>query len=109
GTYQQFKLGDIITSNSTFFNAQVSKGLVVVPITLYGGFGFESTELTAEYEYTYQTLLGEETESVKYNIKGDNEFRGTVGLRYKLLIIDICADYSLGKYPVARVGLGFSL
>ena len=109
GTYQQLKLGDIITSNSTFFNAQASKKIPLIPITLYGGIGFESTELTAEYEYTYQTLNDPVTESVELNIKGDNEFRVTAGLKLRLLLIDICADYSLGKYSVARVGLGVSL
>lgn len=109
GTYQQFKLEDIITANCTFFNAQLSRGLVVLPITLYCGIGFESTKLTAEYEYTYQTLNNPVTESVELNIKGDNEFRVTAGLKFRILLIDICADYSLGKYPVARVGLGFSL
>ena len=109
GTYQQFKLEDVITANSMFFNAQVSRGLIVLPITLYGGVGYESTELTAEYEYTYQTLNNSVTESVELNIEGDNEFRVTAGLKFRLLLIDICADYSIGKYPVARVGLGFSL
>lgn len=108
GTYQQLKLGNIITCNSIFVNAQVSKGLVVVPITIYGGVGLESTELTAEYEYTYQTLNNPVTESVELNIKGDNEFRVTAGLKFRLLLIDICADYSIGTYQVARVGAGLS-
>lgn len=109
GTYQQLKLGDIITCKSTFLNAQVSKGLVVVPITLYGGIGAENTTITAKYDYTYQTINGEETKSIKFNINGENEFRVTAGVKVRLLLFDICADYSIGNYPVARLGLGVSL
>ncbi|MCK4339126.1 MAG: hypothetical protein KAW87_03960 [Candidatus Cloacimonetes bacterium] len=106
GVYQQFKLEDIITANCTFFNAQLSKGLVVVPITLYGGIGIENTTVTAKYEYTGGI---NNTNEVKFDITVENEFRVILGMRYKLLILDICADYSFGKYSVARLGLGFSL
>lgn len=107
GVYQQFELGDIITSKCTFINAQASKEFIF--LTLYGGVGLESTKLTAKYNYTFQTIDGEVTESVKFDIEGENKYRVTAGIRYKLSIIDICADYSIGYYQIIRIGLGFSI
>lgn len=106
GTYQQFSLGNFIDMNTTFFNLQASKSLIVVPLTVYGGIGMENSTLTAKYDYNGPITSA--TENVKFDLETENEIRITVGTRLKLLIFDFMADYSLAKYSTLRLGIGAS-
>ena len=108
GTYQQFKLGDDVTINSAFVNLHASRGLVILPITIYGGIGYEHTTLEAKYTYTEPWPYGK-TDEVDFNITGDNNFRFTAGARLKILLLDVMVDYSVGKYQTVRAGVGFSI
>ena len=108
GTYQQFKLGDDVTINSTFVNLHASRGLVILPLTIYGGIGYEHTTLEAKYTYT-EPWEGGTTHNIDFNITGDNGFRATAGVRLKILLLDVMVDYSVGKYQTARAGVGFSI
>jgi len=108
GTYQQLKLGDDVTINSTFVNLHASRGLVVFPLTFYGGIGYEHTTLKAKYTYT-EPWEGGTTHDIDFNITGDNNFRVTAGARLKILLIDVMLDYSVGKYQTVRAGVGFSI
>jgi len=73
GSYQQLKLGDVVTVNSAFVNIHASRGLVVLPVTFYGGIGYESTQLKAKYTYT-EPWSGTEV-PIDFDINGDNGFR----------------------------------
>jgi len=108
GTYQQLKLGDDVTINSTFVNLHASRGLVVFPITFYGGIGYEHTTLEAKYTYT-EPWEGGTTHDIDLNITGDNGFRATAGARLKILLLDVMLDYSVCKYQTVRAGVGFSI
>ena len=108
GSYQQLKLGDVVTVNSAFVNIHASRGLVVLPVTFYGGIGYESTNLKAKYTYT-EPWQGGETRDIDFDITGDNGFRFTAGARLKILLIDVMLDYSVGKYQTLRAGAGFSI
>ena len=108
GSYQQLKLGDVVTVNSAFVNIHASRGLVVLPVTFYGGIGYESTKLKAKYTYT-EPWQGGETHDIDFDITGDNGFRFTAGARLKILLIDVMLDYSVGKYQTLRAGAGFSI
>ena len=107
GTYQQLKLGDVVTVNSSFINIHASRGLVVLPLTFYGGIGYESTQLKAKYTYT-EPWSGTEV-PIDFDINGDNGFRFTAGARLKILLLDVMLDYSVGKYQTLRAGVGFSI
>jgi len=108
GTYQQFKLGDDVTINSAFVNLHASRGLVILPLTIYGGIGYEHTTLEAKYTYT-EPWEGGTTHKIDFNITGDNNFRFTAGARLKILLLDVMVDYSVGKYQTVRAGVGFSI
>ncbi len=107
GSYQQLKLGDVVTVNSAFVNIHASRGLVVLPVTFYGGIGYESTQLKAKYTYT-EPWSGTEV-PIDFDINGDNGFRFTAGARLKILLLDVMLDYSVGKYQTLRAGVGFSI
>ena len=108
GTYQQFKLGDDVTINSAFVNLHASRGLVILPLTIYGGIGYEHTTLEAKYTYT-EPWQGGTTHDIDFNITSDNNFRFTAGARLKILLLDVMVDYSVGKYQTVRAGVGFSI
>jgi hypothetical protein len=107
--YQQMKLGDIVKIKDFALNAEVSKTFLM--LTLYGGLQYEHTTLHAAYtipEATYGDVTTPATK-IAFDIDGDNSFRGTAGLRLRLLIFNINLDYSLSKYPVFNLGLGASI
>ncbi|HHI87344.1 MAG TPA: hypothetical protein ENK03_00150 [Candidatus Cloacimonetes bacterium] len=107
-TYQQVDVAEILTVKSMFVNLQASRGLVVLPLTIYGGIGYEDTQLDAKYTYTEPWPDGQ-TQSIDFNIKGDNKFRFTFGARLKILLLDVMLDYSVGKYQTIRAGVGVSI
>jgi len=100
--YQNVELGPVnITSN--IIHAEVSKSIPM--ITVYGGFGLESSKLTAEYDYTAPNGT---VAPVEVELEGENGFRTTLGARLKLLLLTINADYSIGEYNSANVGVGLT-
>jgi len=99
------KIGDILESNHSIATLQVSKSIPI--ITVYGGFGLESSSMDVSYDFT-DDLTGT-TVPIKFSLDGDNSFRTIVGLRLKLAIISINFDYSLGEYPVINAGMGLTL
>lgn len=107
GTYQKLTVGDEVTLNSTFVNIHASRGLIVLPITIYGGIGYETTKLNADYTYT-EPWSGTEV-PIDFDIDGDNGFRVTAGASLKILVLDIMLDYSITKYQTVRLGVGFSI
>lgn len=103
GAYQSFSVEDILSVNSIAVNAHVSKRLLM--LTLYGGLGWEDTTLEADYEYT--NPVTDESSNVEFDIKGDNQFRMTAGVRWAIVpFIHVNADYSLSKYHAINFGLG---
>jgi len=47
--------------------------------------------------------------SVKFDMKGDNKFRTTIGGRIRLAVININADYTMGADNVLTAGVGISI
>jgi hypothetical protein len=112
-TFQQFKVGNILEMNSFNANGQVSKRLLMW--TLYGGLGYETSELNANYkseQYAYndsQNQFQLVPVDVKFSLKGENDIRATIGVRYSFLLAKLYADYSVCKYPVLNLGIGLAL
>lgn len=109
--WQQFKVGDILEASNMAFNVHASKRFGFgVSITPYVGLGYETSNL--KIDYTIDTgnagdpLNGEH---VSFDIDGDNGVRLTGGVRLGLAVITINADYSIGDYNAASLGVGFTL
>jgi len=103
GAYQSFTVGDLVSINSMAFNARASKKLLM--LTLYGGLGWEETMLEAEYTYTDEATNNQE--DISFDIKGDNDIRMTVGLRWAVIpFVHVCADYTMSKYQIITLGFG---
>ncbi len=104
--YQSLEVGDIVDINSLALNAHASKRFLM--LTFYGGLGYEKTTLKAKYDYT-PPIDGAETQEVKFEITGDNEFRLTAGFRYAIIpFLHLNLDYTISKYQVINAGLGIS-
>lgn len=116
--WQQLKIGDIIESTHTNFNVEASKKLGLgFSITPYVGLGMESSDLNVSYAVSGSTepdFDGDgrgdlEGQQIDLDLNGDNSFRATAGVRLGLTFLTINADYSLGAYQTASLGLGLTL
>lgn len=104
--YQHLSLGDNIDLSNIALNTHASKNIPILPLTVYGGFGFEETELDSKYIWEFEEI----EEEFRLKVKGDNNFRVSAGVRWTVLpFIFVNADVSLAKYNVFNLGLGFSL
>lgn len=109
--YQQMSFADVIDINSFAANIHISKKLLMW--TLYGGVGYENTNMEVKYQgVSYDVddngdIIIVPTE-VTFDIEGENEYRATAGLRYSFLLAKVYADYTLSKYNVLNIGLGLS-
>lgn len=98
--YQAFKMGDILSANNVNFNLHASKKLLM--FTPYLGIGVDNTSFTASYK------MGD-GEKQDFTIEGDNKLRTTLGLNIKFLVLQINAEYAMGEYNSAAIGVGFAL
>lgn len=100
-------------------NALVGKNLPF--ISVYGGIGIESSKMTASTPGSYPITefdsnpansshkkIGKIDNPINLSIKGENSFRALVGLKLKLAVFYISANYTISKYSIANVGAGFS-
>ncbi len=101
--FQNVELGPA-TISSSMIHAEVSKSIPL--FTVYGGVGLESSKLKVDYTYTNPSTGNEQ--DISLSVDGENSFRGLVGLRMKLLILSINADYNFGRYNSASLGVGIT-
>ncbi len=97
-------IGDLISSKNSIATLQVSKSIPF--ITVYGGFGLESSSLDVVYTPDASTGL---TKDIEFNLEGENSFRTTVGARLKLFLLTINADYNVGEFNTLNFGFGLTL
>ncbi len=104
------------------FNLQGIASLDYKFLTLYSTLGYtqgsSTLDIKGTYEYTYdiqdnngvhirnETVQIVDPLSLSFKPTG---FRGTFGVRLNLVFFRIFADYTLQKYPVANVGIGFKI
>ncbi len=96
--------GDVFTAKNSIMTLQASKSIPF--LTVYGGFGLESSSMEVSYTPDPSTNL---TNDIEFNIDGDNSFRTTVGVRLKLALISLNADYNMGEYSALNIGMGLTL
>ncbi len=98
--FQKMNIGELLSANSTAMNLMVSKKLLF--LTPYLGVGKESSKFTASYKM-------EGGHKIEFDIKGKNSMRYTAGLNIKILVLQVNAEYSVGEYNAAGIGVGFAL
>lgn len=111
GVYQYAKLGDIFESTGTVYNFLASTRFA--GLTLYGGLGYENTDLNVRYYYSprdeQMSASDETTNRITFTESFEEHFRATVGMSLQFIIFNLNADYSFGDIQVATVGLGVSI
>ncbi len=81
-------------------------------LTLYGGLGYNMANSSLALKGNYDinddgTIQAEEVDPVDLDFSSSS-FRATAGMRLKLAILTLHADYTVQKYNCLTVGLGFS-
>jgi len=108
---QQLKVGEILESNHTAMNVQVSRrfGFILLSVTPYAGFGLESSDLKVDYVIENSGNPQLDGSHVAFDLDGDNTSRLTVGGRIQLAFLTVNADYSMGAYDSYSAGVGITL
>jgi hypothetical protein len=114
GAYmQKLEIGKIIESNHMMYSLQVSRdfNLLILGVGIYGGLGKESSDFKVKYTYYNDKNPNDPFNGVqmKFDLKGENDFRTTIGARIRLLMFNINADYSTGTDNVLTAGVGLTL
>ncbi|MFP4228594.1 MAG: DUF6588 family protein [Salinivenus sp.] len=86
-------------------NAQVSKGLRTLPVTVYGGLQYEQFGLDAGYEF--RTISG--TSTVAFAQDAATTVRAVAGISSRLSVLQLNLDYSLGANNALSAGVGLTL
>ena len=104
GLYNQyFSIGDIVSTKTWLFDAQVSYNLLL--FTFYGNLGYETSKLNAEY--TYESDGTEET--ISFDLKAKNNISLTTGVTFNLGPVRLFTNYKIAYQSVLTVGLGFGI
>lgn len=101
--YQKFDIGDYLSTKAVSFGLQASKSVPL--LTVYGTLALETTKM--DISYTYEG--GDISEDILLELKSDNKFRFTAGLRLRLGLIILNGDYSLGNQNTASIGIGLGI
>ena len=104
-------VGDILKSTNINANLQVSKKLLM--LTGYCGVGIDKTNVSFEYNYTYDDIdeigtIFQNNKTVEFEIEGENEVRMTAGIRYSILLLKFYTDYTVSEYNTLNAGFGIS-
>jgi hypothetical protein len=104
---QSLKVGTIFEANTTAFGVTVSKrlGAGALNITPYAGYLREKSTM----HFTYQFEVDTQKIDVDFELEGENRDRITFGLSLRLLLINLNADYNIGKYNSATIGIMFAI
>ena len=96
------------------FSYQVLASAHVSVLTGYIGLGMDSYNTNLSMTGTYEVYpglpndLGTLTDPINIERSGNNNFRTTFGVRLKLAIVTLHADYTFREYNTLSMGLGFS-
>ncbi len=106
---QKLEVGTIMTAKTTSFGLNAAKqfGFAFLNVTPYAGFMIESSTMNFGYDYTYTVGATNQivTDRIAFELEGENKTRLTLGLSIRLLIININADYNIGKQNSATAGV----
>jgi hypothetical protein len=110
---QDLKVGTTFETKATSFGINVSKrlGWGFLNLTPYAGFMIEKSTMSFAYDFNApdpaNNYASTKIEHVKFDLESANKSRLVLGLSFKLLIVNINADYNIGKYNSATAGIMF--
>ena len=82
-------------------------------IGIYGGLGFESSNLSMDYTFVNPLSFNDEVnDDININLEfhGDNKFRSLIGARMRILFVDAYVDYNMGNSNNSiNFGFGFTI
>ena len=106
--YQKLEVGDIFESKATQFGIYVSKTFgSVIAITPYASLTTESSETTIQYDYKFDTEIEAQTAKINFDLEGQNTSAFTLGLAFKLAIVNLNVDYKMAKVNTVGAGISF--
>ncbi|WP_430934544.1 DUF6588 family protein [Saccharicrinis sp. 156] len=76
-------------------------------VAFYGGVGYGKSTSNFNLMGTYNVGISQETDPIKLGY-ATNSFDANVGMRIRLGVIALHADYTLGEYSAITAGLGIS-
>ncbi len=92
-------------TKGTVVQALVSKKLAL--LTVYGGLGYAKSKTTLGLKGVYTTENNSYTDPIDLAYENGG-LKANVGLRIRLLFLNIFGEYSFQEYNTATVGIGFS-
>ncbi len=111
---QNLQIGDLFESSASEFGVYASKtfGPGMLNITPYAGLSYQSSSMSAKYDYTYNYTtpsgsVEERTERISFDADGGNTAKLTLGAALKLGFINLNVDYNVAKYSTLGIGAGF--
>ncbi|MFB6097712.1 MAG: DUF6588 family protein, partial [Salinibacter sp.] len=124
GTEDSRNPGKIVEASGWALNAQVSKDIPVLPLTLYGGVQYESFGVDVEYTFlTGQSsapsparagtprllAVASETATISYHQEAANSVRALAGVSLSIAIFKINVDYAVSANNTVSAGVGVVL
>jgi hypothetical protein len=119
--------GQSIDMEATGFTGNILVGKNLPIISIYGGIGFQTSEMTLnspgsypvtvfneDYdpldgsEETRQKIIERLDEPINLSFDGSNSIHALAGFRLRLSLLTISGSYTLSNYPVANIGVGLS-
>lgn len=107
GSYTQFALEndlevdtrvesqEVVSASGWAVNLHASRGIPVLPLTLYGGLQYERFEM--DYSYTFNPLGTDEPVGIDISQTAANKTRALAGLSFTVAIFRLNADYAIGS------------
>jgi hypothetical protein len=105
--HQSIKAGSIFKASATAFgvNASTQVGWDILNITPYVGYMLEKSSMTFTYDFVLDTPTGQVPQRIVFDLVGENKSRLTLGLSIRLLIVNVNADYNIGKFKSYSAGV----
>jgi hypothetical protein len=110
--YQDLKVGSIFETKAHMLGIYASKTYgTIIGFTPYIGLSTESSTTTINYDYGYSIIVNgnpvQQTSNINFELDGTNSTAFTVGMAFKLAILNINVDYKFAKVKTASAGLTF--
>ncbi len=103
--HQTFKVGNYVDAKTSVINIQASYNIPV--ITFYGGLGYETGTVDAEYTYEGSGELN--GDKISFELEAEGSIRATIGLCFNLGPVKIHGDYNMANQNTFAVGLGIGI
>lgn len=97
--------GEVVDASGWALNAQASKDLPVLPVTIYGGVQYEKFGVDVKYTFASNG----QTATFTYEQDAANSVRALAGLTLSLKILRVNVDYALSSNNTVSAGVGLVL